>query len=146
MQHADWVLIILIALLFHWIVTNIRKARLGKPLYVRRIPGIDAIDNAIGRATEMGRPAFYTAGEAGVQAMELYASLGILSYVADRTARMGVQLITTTDHAETYPMLEETIREAYRNAERLNEFGLLALVAVVEILPILKCHVLLDEV
>jgi hypothetical protein len=51
--------------------------------------------------------------------MELYASLGILSYVADRTARMGVRLITTTDRAETYPMLEETIREAYRAAEQL---------------------------
>lgn len=122
MQHADWVLVILIGLLFYWIVTNIRKARLGKPLYVRRIPGIDAIDDAIGRATEMGRPAFYTIGEAGVQAMELYASLGILSYVADRTARMGVRLITTTDRAETYPMIEETIREAYRSAERLDEF------------------------
>ena len=122
MQHADWVLVILIALMLYWILISIHKARWGKRLYVRRIPGIDAIDNAIGRATEMGRPVMYTAGEASLQAMELYASLGILSYVADRTARMGVRLITTTDRAETYPMLEETIREAYRAAEQLEAF------------------------
>jgi hypothetical protein len=122
MQHADWILVILIALLLYWILSSIQRARLSRKLYVRRIPGIDAIDNAIGRATEMGRPVMYTMGEATLQAMELYASLGILSYVADRTARMGVQLITTTDRAETYPMLEETIREAYRSAERLDAF------------------------
>jgi hypothetical protein len=122
MQHADWVLVILIALLFYWIFSSIRKARRGKPLYVRRIPGIDAIDNAVGRATEMGRPVVYTLGESGVQNMELYASLGILSYVADRTARMGVELITTVVRPEVYPMVEETMRDAYRGAERLDDF------------------------
>jgi hypothetical protein len=122
MQHADWILIVLIVLLLYWILSSIRKARRGHLLYVRRIPGIDAIDDAIGRATEMGRPVMYTMGEASLQAMELYASLGILSYVADRTARMGVRLIMTTDRAETYPMIEEPIREAYRAAERIDAF------------------------
>jgi len=122
MQHADWVLIILIALLFYWIFTSIRRARRGKTFYVRRIPGIDAIDNAVGRATEMGRPIVYTPGESGVQNMELYASLGILSYIADRAARLSVKLIATVQRPETYPMVEETIRESYRNAERLDEF------------------------
>jgi len=122
MQHADWLLIVLIGLLFYWIFSNIARARRGKTFYVRRIPGIDAIENAVGRATEMGRPVVYTPGESGVQNMEMYASLGILSYIADRTARLGVKLIATVQRPETYPMVEETIRESYRVAERLSDF------------------------
>jgi len=64
----------------------------------------------------------YTPGETGVQNMEFYASLGILSYIADRAARLEVDLIATVQRPETYPMIEETMREAYRGAERLDEF------------------------
>jgi hypothetical protein len=123
MQHADWVLIILIALLFYWIFTSIRRARVGRQVYVRRIPGVDAIDNALGRATEMGRPAVYTLGEADVQSMETYASLGILSYIAARAARYGVKLIATVLRPQIYPMIEETMRDAYRSVERLDDFS-----------------------
>ncbi len=123
MQHADWVLVVLIGLLFYWIFTSIRRARFGKQVYVRRIPGVDAIDNALGRATEMGRPAIYTLGDCTVQNMELYASLGILSYVAARAARYGIKLITTVLQPPIYPMVEETMRDAYRAAERLDDFS-----------------------
>jgi hypothetical protein len=122
MQHADWFLVVLIILLFYWILSGIRRARRDKAVYVRRIPGIDAIDNAVGRATEMGRPIVYTSGESGVQNMELYASLGILSYIGGRAAQLGANIIATVQRPETYPMVEETLREAFRNAERLDEF------------------------
>ena len=36
------------------IVWNIYEARSGKEVFVRRIPGLEAVDEAIGRATEMG--------------------------------------------------------------------------------------------
>src|SRR5262249_60426349 len=36
-----------------------RRARRGKPGTVRRIPGIDAMEEAVGRAAGKGRPGFY---------------------------------------------------------------------------------------
>ncbi|UCD17522.1 MAG: fibronectin type III domain-containing protein, partial [Candidatus Zixiibacteriota bacterium] len=37
-------------------ITFIQKAKGGADLFVRRLAGIEAVDEAIGRATEMGRP------------------------------------------------------------------------------------------
>jgi len=42
------------------IIWNIYYARSGKDLFVRRIPGLEAVDEAIGRATEMGRSILHT--------------------------------------------------------------------------------------
>jgi len=40
----------------------LRQARRGRPLFIRRIAGLEAVDEAVGRATEMGRPILYCAG------------------------------------------------------------------------------------
>ena len=42
------------------------NARSGKEVFVRRIPGLEAVDEAIGRATEMGRSILYVLGLGGV--------------------------------------------------------------------------------
>jgi len=38
------------------------KAKRGQDIPIRRIAGLDALDEAIGRATEMGRPVLYVPG------------------------------------------------------------------------------------
>src|SRR5690606_25957563 len=41
----------------------IRQARRRpEDVYIRRIPGVDAIEEAVGRSTEMGRPVLYVTG------------------------------------------------------------------------------------
>jgi hypothetical protein len=59
----------------------------GKKPFVRRIPGIDAIEEAIGRATEMGRPVLYVPGINDIDDIQTVASLVILENVAKVTAR-----------------------------------------------------------
>ena len=66
-QHAEdnWFAAILIAFIALAVLVNIWRARRGKALYIRRIPGLDAIDEAIGRSTELGRPVTMIPGLTG---------------------------------------------------------------------------------
>ena len=75
-----------------WFFVN-RTAQ-GSRLTIRRIAGFDALDEAIGRCTEMGRPVHYTFGIGELDANVL-ASFDVLSYVAGQCARMNTDLIVT---------------------------------------------------
>ena len=56
-----WFLVTLV-LLSGSVITFIILARRGMPLKLRRIAALDAVDNAIGRATEMGRSCLFVPG------------------------------------------------------------------------------------
>ncbi|MGD9141570.1 MAG: hypothetical protein PVJ42_08520, partial [bacterium] len=46
--------LVLFGLMFALVVFYVDAAKKGKKLYIRKIPGLNAIDEAVGRATEMG--------------------------------------------------------------------------------------------
>jgi hypothetical protein len=110
------ILLLLPALLF------IYMAKRGKELYIRRIPGIDAIEEAIGRATELGKPMMFTTGLTRISAL-LFALLGILRHIAGKAAAYGCRLIVPQCDYEVMPICEETVREAFRAAGRLDRFN-----------------------
>ncbi|MCL2498233.1 MAG: hypothetical protein FWF06_06460, partial [Symbiobacteriaceae bacterium] len=88
------------------------KARSDAPLpKLRRIIGLDALEEAIGRATEMGRPVVYNVGTAGFAASS-FASFATLAYTAARTARYDTRLITLMSTAAILPVVEQTVRQA----------------------------------
>ncbi len=118
----DWLIIAVLILIFYWTQTSITRARLGRKIFIRRIPGITAIEEAIGRATEMGKPIVYSPGTSGERDVPTYASLGILSYVARLAARLGVRIIVTVVRPTVYPMAESTVREAFRQEGKLDNF------------------------
>jgi len=93
----------------------IYRARRGHMFEVRRVPGIDVIDEAIGRATEMGRPVHITNGLAKLYestAPQTIAGLSVLNYVATKCAQNGTPLITTIFVPETIPLVTEMYKEA----------------------------------
>lgn len=95
------------------IVWNILSARKGKEFYIRKLAGLDAIDEAVGRATEMGRPIFFSLPALpGVDVSSLSA-LAILSRVARLAARYNTRVIVTTTHYVVYTMAEEVCKEAF---------------------------------
>jgi hypothetical protein len=75
------------------IIYCILSARRGREFFVRRIAGIEAVDEAIGRATEMGRPILYLTGLSGVSDISTLASLNILSRVARKSAEYDSPLL-----------------------------------------------------
>ena len=61
-----------------------------KKIYIRRVAGLDAIEEAVGRAAEMGKPVVASYGLAGFTYWTL-AGLAILSHVAQLSARTGTR-------------------------------------------------------
>lgn len=102
-------LVIMIAPLFFFI----RRARGKEPLYVRRIAGIDAIEEATGRAAELGKPIVFTTGLTSIGPI-LYACLGVLSYIARKAAQYKSKLLLPQFNPEVMAITEDVAREAYR--------------------------------
>ncbi len=119
--HASYLMLVMIAGLVGPALYFVLRARRGKRPKIRRIAGIDAIEEAIGRATELGRPIVFTTGLTGLSPL-LYACLGILSYVARHAARMGARLIVPQCDVMVMPIVEEVVREAYRAEGKLEQF------------------------
>lgn len=90
-----------------------RMARLGKKLFIRKINGLDAVEEAVGRATEMGRPVLFIPGIQEIDQIETIAGISILGRVARITARYDTPLLVPV----TYPMVlaagQEVVEQAY---------------------------------
>lgn len=105
-----------LAILSSCIIYSILKARGGKLPFIRSIPGLAALEEAVGRATEMGRPVHYTPGIAdlsGETAAQTYAGLEILSHVARLVARYNAKIIVTIRIPIVLPMAEEIVHQAF---------------------------------
>jgi hypothetical protein len=100
----------------------VRKARKGHDLYIRPIAGIHEIDNAIGRATEMGRPILYIMGSGSLSDIPIIASLGILSQVARKAAEYDTRLIVPCYDYIVMPVAQEVVREAHYEAGRPDSY------------------------
>lgn len=96
-----------------------RRAKQGKVPQIKRIAGLDAIDEAVGRATEMGKPVHFTIGHAagglsGAMAAQILAGLSVLGYVGELTAKYGARIFATVAQPDTLPLHEEILRLAYQ--------------------------------
>lgn len=86
----------------------------GKDLFIRRIAGLNAIDEAVGRATEMGRPVLMVPGlGSNVDAVVMQA-LKIFSYVSKIAANFGNPILVCCASAPVYTVAQEMIRDVYQ--------------------------------
>jgi hypothetical protein len=99
-------------LLVLFIIYKILSARRGRDLFIRRIPGLSALDEAVGRATEMGRPMLFAPGLSGLDIVGLQ-SMAILSHVVRHAARYGTRVIVPLADAVLYTVAEEVAKDAY---------------------------------
>lgn len=96
----------------------IKAARKGKRLYIRPIAGIQEIDNAIGRATEMGRPILFVPGLSGISDVATLAGLAILSRVAKKAAEYDTRILVPVRDFIVLPIAQEIVKEAHYEAGR----------------------------
>lgn len=89
-----------------------------RELFVRRLPGVDALEDAVGRSTEMGRPVLYVTGVEETQDIQTIASLLILGHVAKITAEYDTDLRVANAYPLTMVIAEEVVRQGYANAGR----------------------------
>ena len=90
-----------------------RWARQGKPLFLRKIAGLDAVEEAVGRATEMGRPVLFIPGIDDLDQIETIAGISILGRVAQITARYETPLMVPVRHPLVLAAGQEVVQQAY---------------------------------
>jgi hypothetical protein len=94
----------------------LHASRRGRLLYLRRLAGIDAIEEAVGRATEMGRPVLFIPGIDDIDEIQTLAGIAVLSHVARMTAEYESEIIVPTRRAIVLSVCEETVKQSYSAA------------------------------
>ncbi len=93
-------------------------ARKGKKLFLRKIPGLEAIEEAVGRATEMGRPVLFIPGLQELDEIETIAGISILGRVAKITAQYETPLYVPVRYPLVLAAGQEVVEQAYREQGR----------------------------
>lgn len=104
------------------IVLFVNVAKRGAELYVRPLAGIEAVDDAIGRATEMGRPILYVLGLGTAADVATIASFTVLSRVAKRVAEYQTALNVPTYDPIVMSVAQEVVKSAYLDAGRPDDY------------------------
>ena len=116
---TDKIVMLIATFIFGFLVFYmIRKARMGHDLYLRPIAGIQEIDNAIGRATEMGRPILFVPGLSGISDVATLAGLSILGKVAKKAAEYDTRILVPCRDYIVLPIAQSIVREAHYEAGR----------------------------
>lgn len=120
--HADALLAALILIFIGSTLFFLWLAKRGHVPYVRPIGGIAALEEAVGRATELGRPIFFAMGGTDLKMIETHASLAILSHLARVCANLRANLVALVRQPDVFPYTEELMREAYKAEGMLDQF------------------------
>ena len=88
-------------------------AKEGKPLFVRKIAGLDAVEEAVGRATEMGKPVLFIPGIQELDDIQTIAGISILGRVARITARYETPLMVPVRYPLVLAAGQEVVEQAY---------------------------------
>lgn len=113
-----WDVLILMVTFFAFVLYFMLSAQSGRMPFVRRIPGIDAIEEAIGRATEMGRSVLYVPGLLDIDDIQTVAGLVILESVAKLTAKYETPITVPVTYPIPFTIAEEMVKSGYLNAGR----------------------------
>lgn len=89
------------------------RARKGAPMYIRRMPGIDAIEDGIGRATEMGKPVLYVPGIDELQDIQTIASMLILGQVSKTIAEYQADVIVSCCIPIVREVADEVVKSGF---------------------------------
>lgn len=100
----------------------VHHARQGRDLYIRRIAGLEAVDEAVGRATEMGRPILYSPGLDPMEEVATVASVNILGQVARKAGEYETRLIMPNRDPIVMTVSQEVVKEAYTEVGRPDLF------------------------
>lgn len=106
-----------------FVLVYIQLARRNANLFVRRIAGLSAIDEAVGRATELGKKVLYVPGILSIDDNQTIASLAVLQHVARMTARYNTELDVPNKDPLAFAAARETVKEAYMQEGRPDLFN-----------------------
>lgn len=116
-RNKSWFLV-LTALISFWIAYFIYLARTGIDLKIRKIAGLEAVDEAVGRATEMGRPILFVPGIQDMNNIQTVAGITVLSRIGKMTAEYDARIEVPTSRSLVMTTARETLESSYLSAGR----------------------------
>ncbi len=105
------------------IIYFIEHARRGRSIFIRKIAGLDAVDEAVGRATEMGRKILYIPGTQDMDNVQTLAGIAILGRVARLTAQYETALDVPVSRSLVMVACRETVKESYLSMGRPDNYS-----------------------
>ncbi len=105
------------------VIWFISSARSGKKLFVRKIGGLEALDEAVGRATEMGRPILFIPGILDMDDVQTLAAITILGRISRIVADYDSKIRMPVSRSLVMTTARETIRESYLAAGRPDAYS-----------------------
>lgn len=100
------------------VIFFVETAKRGRKLFIRKIAGLEAIDDAVGRATEMGRPVLFIPGIHDMDDVQTLAALTILGRVSRTIADYDTKIFMPVSRSLVMTAARETIRSSYMAAGR----------------------------
>ena len=89
---------------------------------IRRVPGLDAIEEAIGRSTEMGRSSLFVIPGGAFDA-QAFAAFDILSHVARQAAKYDTRMMVVNALPESHAISQEVVRQAYLSEGKEDKYS-----------------------
>jgi len=105
------------------VVIFITRAKRGQSLFIRRIAGLAAVEEAVGRATEMGRPILYVPGLSSIADVATIAALNILGQVAKKAAEYDTPLLVPNRDPVVFTVAQEIVKSAYAEVGRPDAYN-----------------------
>ena len=100
------------------VIAFVLLARSGRPLKIRKIAGLEVVDEAVGRATEMGRTCLFVPGIQDLNDIQTVAGITVLSRVAETAAEYASTVEVPTSRSLVMTSAQETVEAAYLAAGR----------------------------
>jgi Domain of unknown function (DUF6754) len=104
------------------IVFYTRRAKDGKSLFIRKIPGLEAIEDAVGRATEMGRTVLFIPGIQELDEIQTIAGVTILGRIAKITAEYETPLMVPVRYPLVFAGAQEIVKQSYTEVGRRDSY------------------------
>ncbi len=126
--HPDWFdttkgnVLVVTLLFFICLFFYIGQAQQGKTWTFRHIPGLAAIEEAIGRATEMGKGVLYIPGVQDIDDIQTIASMILLANVSRTAAKYETPLNVPTNSPAVYTVAEEVVKSGYQDVGRADAY------------------------
>ncbi len=105
------------------ILYYITRAKKNKKIYLRPVAGLQAFEEAVGRATEMGRSVLFVPGIMDLDQVETISGLIILGHVAKMTARYEAELNVPVSRSLVMESGRETVQASYISEGRPDLFS-----------------------
>ena len=107
--------IILVSITIYYYID---RARSGEEIYLRTIPGLKALEEAVGRATEMGKSVLFVPGISDMDQVETITGLNLLGHVAEHRAKYETSLNVPVSKSIVMEAGRDICKESYLKAGR----------------------------